>query len=116
MDQENWDLNKEQEGLNDKEQEVITTLKENKEGARELLQELLIEKENEVKESKDPARAAIELNVYRARLYYKVGTDEALEESFNDYEDAISQALNEGRTDLANQIIAEENKYFGESN
>jgi len=100
----------------DKKQEVINALKEGKENAQELLRALIMEKENEVKKSADPATAAIELNVYRARLYFEVGTDDALAESLNDYEDAIEQALNEGKEELANQIMSERTKYFGEWN
>ena len=72
----------------------------------------MIKKEKQVKESANPAQAAIELNVWRARLYINVGTPEALEEAFNDYEDAISQATNEGENELANKIIKEAESKF----
>lgn len=112
MTQPNIEQNSIENAENNKRQETIQALKEGKENAQELLKALLIEKEKEVKESKDPSIAAIELNVYRARLYFEVGTDSALEEAFNSYEDAIEQAHHEGKKELEKNIIKEAESHF----
>jgi hypothetical protein len=115
MTQPNIEQNTIENIENNKRQEVIQALKEGKENAQELLEVLLVEKESMVKESEDPSTAAIELNVFRARLYFEVGTNSALEEAFNSYEDAIEQAHHEDKDGLEAKIIAEEEKYFGKS-
>lgn len=62
------------------------------------------EQEKLVYESHDPATAAIELNLRRARLYHEAGL---IEETRENYNDARKQAHNEGRTELF-QAIEEE--------
>ncbi len=75
--------------------------------ARSLLDGWTREQEGRVKKSSDPATAAIELNLRRARLYFAAGyADEALES----FETARMQTRNENREELYQAIMAEMNK------
>ncbi len=98
------------EGKESEEQRLIQLLKErgveNPE-ARRLLEDWTRGQESEVAESNDPATAAIELNLRKARLYFVAGYgDEALE-SFGA---ALMQARNENREELYQAIVAEMDK------
>ncbi len=98
------------ENVGNKEKHLAELLKErgveNPE-ARRLLEDWTRGQESEVKESSDPATAAIELNLRKARLYFVAGYgDEALE-SFGA---ALMQARNENREELYQTIVAEMDK------
>ena len=78
--------------------------------ARSLLDGWTREQEGEVKKSRDPATAAIELNLRKARLYFAAGyANEALES----FEAARMQARNENREELYEAILAEMNELEG---
>ncbi len=81
--------------------------------AKRLLDSWTREQEGEVKKSGDPATAAIEFNLKKARLYFAAGYgDEALES----FEAARTQALNENRGEPYQAIMAEMDELEGDSN
>jgi len=95
------------ENVGDKEKRLAELLKER--GAedpevRRLLDSWIREQESEVKKSSDPATAAIELNLRKARLYFAA---EYRDESLESFEAARTQAFNEGREELYQAIMAE---------
>ena len=95
------------ENVGDKEKRLAGLLKERgveDPEARSLLDSWTRGQESEVKESSDPATAAIELNLRKARLYFAAGHGE---EAFESFEAAQMQARNENRDELYQTIIAE---------
>ncbi len=72
--------------------------------ARRSLDDWTRGQENEVKKSSDPATAAIELNLRKARLYFAAGYGD---ESLESFEAARMQAWNESRGELYRAIMAE---------
>lgn len=101
------------ENVGDKEKHLAGLLKEkgveNPE-VRRLLDSWTREQESEVKKSGDPATAAIELNLRKARLYFAAGyRGEALES----FEAARMQARNENREELYQAIVAEMDELEG---
>jgi hypothetical protein len=95
------------ENREDSEQQLARLLKEKgveDQETREMLRNWTLEQEKIVDESADRFTASIQFNVKRARLYFDAGF---LDESFESFEDAATQALNEQRFDLYQEIINE---------
>ncbi len=79
--------------------------------ARSFLDGWTREQESEVKKSSNPAAAAIELNLRKARLYFAAGYGD---EAFESFEAARMQARNESREELYQAIMAEMSGLEGE--
>ena len=88
------------------EQQLVWLLKEKgvqDPEAREFLDKWTREQEKRVEESQDP-EAAIQFNLKRARLYLEAGY---VEEAFENFEAARTQAWNEQRNELYQAIMKE---------
>lgn len=86
------------------EQEVIQAFQERgKEDpeAKALLLRLIEKKEEESRQSADFTKASIELNLWRARLYFVIGLKE---EALENFEDARVYASNVGKDKLCQAI------------
>lgn len=91
------------------EQKLIRLLKEKgieDPEARSLLISWTIEQERQVEESVDP-EAPIQFNLRRGRLYFEAGY---IEEAFENFEAARTQAWNERRDKLYQAIMEEMDK------
>ena len=98
------------------EQRLIRLLRERgveDQEARKSLGDWTRGQEDEVKKSGDPATAAIELNLRKARLYFAAGYGSEALESF---ETARIQAWNEHREELYRAIMAEMDEFEGSQN
>lgn len=96
------------------EQRLVSLLKEK--GAEDpetknLLDAWTRELEERVEKENNPV-ATIELNLKRARLYFKAGY---IDEAFENFEAARMQAWNESREELYQMIMAEMDKLENES-
>ena len=93
----------------DKEQHLINLLKnkgvENLE-TKKSLNEWILGEEKKVEKDNNP-NAVIELNLRRARLYFKAGYKE---EALENFEDARTQAFNEYNDELYESILEEMDK------
>ncbi|MFA6397617.1 MAG: hypothetical protein WDK96_02085 [Candidatus Paceibacterota bacterium] len=97
------------ENIENKEQHLINLLKEKGVGdfeTKNLLNEWIIEQEKQVEKDKNP-NAVIELNLRRARLYFKSGYKE---EALENFKDALTQAWNEHKDELYGSILNEMDK------
>lgn len=91
------------------EQRLVSLLKEKgveDPETKNLLDMWTRELEERVEKENNPV-ATIELNLKRARLYFKAGY---IDESFENFEAARTQAWNEGREELYQMIMAEMDK------
>lgn len=91
------------------EQKLIQLLKEKgveDPETKELLTAWTMEQEQQVEESKDP-EAPIQFNLKRARLYFEAGY---VDEAYENFEAARTQAHQEGRDELLQTIDDEMDK------
>ena len=71
--------------------------------SQELLKNWIIANEELIEKSPDPD-SRLKFNLVRARMYFQAG---CLDESFENYEDALDQAFHEQREDLIQAITRE---------
>ena len=93
--------------LENPDQKLINLLKEKgleDPEAKELLKTWTVEQEAWAEKSQDFKAAQIEVNLKRGRLYFTAGM---MNESYESFEDARTQAWNENREELYGKIMTE---------